>query len=1464
MKRLAIYFFWDQDGIVRDFVTFYINSLKEIATDVCVVVNGTLTEESYNKINKIASKVIIRKNVGFDVWAYKEAIENIGWEKIRCYDELVLCNYTCYGPIYPFAEMFDEMVKRDCDFWGAVKHPEQPNYLLANKKGYICEHIMSYFVVVRKRMLAAEEFQHYWTVIPPINTKTESTAFHETVFTKHFEDLGYVSDSFVDLQSYAVRCYNSSIILANDLLIKNRCPLVKRRAFFFPHYNSLLNISSAHQAAELMQFIKNSTEYDENLIWDDLLQTQQMSVLKNNMHLTHIIPHTQAEHTDILQGKKISFIIYIPKSFYLDLLWEYIVKTPEDSSVLLIFSDKEVGEYCISKSTEIPLIECRYVEINDDIALECMEACRDRLVEADYTCCILNINSIEQTLRISEEDYCRYIYSSLLQSEEYIKNIIAQFEEESRLGTIIPTQAEFSVYYSYSRAYYYSRMGICRGIFNRLNLKVPFDNDLYSNVASSFWIKNSTTLKLFELLDEDNRKEIIKKAKVFDLFYPMLVQECGYYTASATTTENACISLDNQHYMQARLTKALFQKMGRRTWRFSEIENYVKNANFNHVPSKPEILKMTFGFREILLLLLRYPKTKIAHIKNKKNKTNVINTSLMHLSIKEKRVILLFHSSINISGFYLKVNGKIYFTKKELVEKQTMVSEYVRSYGSHCAFFEIPLDDIFNQKIELLNNNSEKVVFRWTHGISFNALELKKLGLYCRISKGALIVQKKSKFCLSVLGTREYTLRDKLLFLFLMANRLHPLTIFSENHSAADNSFQLFKYALEKKEKSYFIVSDKVKQSETNANLRKHMIVHNSKQHCFAMLFTKRWVTSFSLRIELFPTNSVLKDIHYNMLPSEWIFIPHGMAVGDKTVSMLHQYLWDNPTKTFVSTKAERDAYANTYEFKNVAYLGAPRMDKWYKAEISDNKIFIFFTWRLCLSKLYKKSSLDAFAQTDYFKVITQMVKEVRSNFPDLGIYYVFHHEIVKNNYHALIEKALSDCNINFIYLNSADGAEHFNMQFKSAKYLITDYSSVAFDFAYKNGAIPIYYLPEKFVEGHYTLQPIFYQIHLGVLTTNLHELIDVLTLNKPTEEMKKRKNDFYNYLDGSNSERVYNAIFKEKSLALVENTPVNKSVKRLGIYFFYDNDGVVDDYVIYYLEQLKPFCEQCVVVNGALTDISRKKLELICDNLLLRENIGFDSWAYKEALEYYGYDNIADHYDEVLLNNFTNFGPVFPFSEMFKEMEKRECDFWGHNRYKEHDAYIGDTKIVDHLQSYFVVFRKTILSSESFRKYWDTLQLPLSYSQAVAYHELRFTKYFEELGYVSDAYIPWRKYEFCLNNTPVYMAYSQMVKDRSPLLKRKVLYINGDNFQFPLKEKHSVYDLIKFIKQNTGYDVKLILQNLERTQEIHISKGTEKPTRRYRVMSLLNCFRSRVKKMDLYSKKNRPFNSEKFLKLFE
>ena len=92
--------------------------------------------------------------------------------------------------------------------------------------------------------------------------------------------------------------------------------------------------------------------------------------------------------------------------------------------------------------------------------------------------------------------------------------------------------------------------------------------------------------------------------------------------------------------------------------------------------------------------------------------------------------------------------------------------------------------------------------------------------------------------------------------------------------------------------------------------------------------------------------------------------------------------------------------------------------------------------------------------------------------------------------------------------------------------------------------------------------------------------------------------------------------------MILTSDTPIN----RLGIFFFYDAQGVVDDYVLKLLDGFMPhFSDLTIVCNGKLNDAGREKLLRYTSKLIVRENKGFDVWAYKTALDSYGWHKLED-----------------------------------------------------------------------------------------------------------------------------------------------------------------------------------------------------------------------------------------------
>ena len=63
-KRLAIYFFYDKDGVVDDYIPFLLKDLNENVNELLIVCNGQLTIEGRKKFNELTSHILVRDNIG--------------------------------------------------------------------------------------------------------------------------------------------------------------------------------------------------------------------------------------------------------------------------------------------------------------------------------------------------------------------------------------------------------------------------------------------------------------------------------------------------------------------------------------------------------------------------------------------------------------------------------------------------------------------------------------------------------------------------------------------------------------------------------------------------------------------------------------------------------------------------------------------------------------------------------------------------------------------------------------------------------------------------------------------------------------------------------------------------------------------------------------------------------------------------------------------------------------------------------------------------------------------------------------------------------------------------------------------------------------------------------------------------------------------------------------------------------
>lgn len=258
--------------------------------------------------------------------------------------------------------------------------------------------------------------------------------------------------------------------------------------------------------------------------------------------------------------------------------------------------------------------------------------------------------------------------------------------------------------------------------------------------------------------------------------------------------------------------------------------------------------------------------------------------------------------------------------------------------------------------------------------------------------------------------------------------------------------------------------------------------------------------------------------------------------------------------------------------------------------------------------------------------------------------------------------------------------------------------------------------------------------------------------------------------------------------------------MKRACIYVFYDPEGIVDRYVEYMLMSIRKVAENIVViVNGKLDDFGRKKLEKAADSVFVRDNTGFDCGAYKDYFSGFLGATIPTTYDEIILMNDSFYGPFFPWSYIFDEMETKNIDFWGLSRSREN---------VNHIQSFFLCLKKSVFSSKTFSDYWRNLPYPESLNAAVQQFEFTFTQTFFKNGFSFTSWldITGAKQICDSGKNPFNIFFREIVLDyKYPILKRSI---------YSLYTYNLYHDFLKKIETVSNYDISMIQENLSRLEK--------------------------------------------------
>ncbi|MBZ6010603.1 CDP-glycerol glycerophosphotransferase family protein [Leuconostoc gelidum] len=266
----------------------------------------------------------------------------------------------------------------------------------------------------------------------------------------------------------------------------------------------------------------------------------------------------------------------------------------------------------------------------------------------------------------------------------------------------------------------------------------------------------------------------------------------------------------------------------------------------------------------------------------------------------------------------------------------------------------------------------------------------------------------------------------------------------------------------------------------------------------------------------------------------KFIFLQHGIIKDDASRNSNY-----NRTKFdyFVtSVQREYDEISSPkygYKKSNVIKTGLPRFDNLYDNLNASrkNEILLMPTWRQYLANV----SVEQFKKSDYYRAFNDLfnnkriINLLRENNLILS-FFPPHREIQK----FLSEFKTSDGSV--VRMIDVD-KESVSKLIIESKLMITDYSSVAFDFAFMKKPVIYYQFDQlEFRKMHYREGYFSYNKDgMGPVVINSIDLISEVENNiknnfNNSEKYKKRNEVFFDLRDNKNSERLYDFLIRESN----------------------------------------------------------------------------------------------------------------------------------------------------------------------------------------------------------------------------------------------------------------------------------------------------------------------------------------------
>lgn len=374
-------------------------------------------------------------------------------------------------------------------------------------------------------------------------------------------------------------------------------------------------------------------------------------------------------------------------------------------------------------------------------------------------------------------------------------------------------------------------------------------------------------------------------------------------------------------------------------------------------------------------------------------------------------------------------------------------------------------------------------------------------------------------------------------------NRRNIWIVSEKKTEARDNGYHFFKYICTQKPElnAYYVIQVGAADEERVRNLG-HVIPYDSLRHCIYFFAAKYRVCSQTHGVSPFNEHTgVVRRLRFYRRKNQYqINLKHGISKDFRDAFDFRKLGFD---LYICGAEPEYHYIKETFRYpeRNIALTGFCRFDALYDLPETEKIILVMPTFREWLrtsdsaKNQASEQEINSFKDSKYYRYYagflsdTRLIDIVRDN----GYKVVFYLHYTFQPYTGVFDELLTSEQKEYVIIAKRN---EFDVQdlLKRAAVLVTDYSSVFFDFSYMYKPV-IYcqfdeaeYREKHYQEGYF----VYKRDGFGPVVTTADEtfvcLRELMERGMRMDDAYRcRVNSFFNPHDAHNCERVYNAILR-------------------------------------------------------------------------------------------------------------------------------------------------------------------------------------------------------------------------------------------------------------------------------------------------------------------------------------------------